>query len=201
MPILPRETLLIMPMEIPPMTDVPQPGPITRRPFSRASCLSSISSSRGTLSLKMNTFAPCINALRASSPANSPATEMMTRFASGTASKAASTDLYSLDSSPDFFSVLPASSFSSNASASASIPSFSVSKAIINVLDVAAWASGVNAPISASTDLFKSVPITRVALFMPSSFFNSLPAVIEKTESRYRFSLMIVLIIAVSPQY
>lgn len=90
------------------------------------------------------------------------------------------------------FSPFPARSFSSSASTSGSMPSLSVSNAIISVLDVAACTSGVCAPISAKTDLFKSVPITSVVFFTPFSFFSLRPAVNEKSFYHYGFASILV---------
>ena len=83
MPMSPRGTALAKASGAPPMMAVPQSGPITSRPSSRASRLSASSSASGTLSLKIMHMSPRCSALRASAAANSPGTEISARLASG----------------------------------------------------------------------------------------------------------------------
>ena len=81
--ISPRGTTLAKASGTPSIIAVPQSGPITTSPRSRASRLREISSARATLSLKIMTLRPALSALRASAPAKSPGTEIKARFAFG----------------------------------------------------------------------------------------------------------------------
>ena len=81
-PIFPWLTIFPKPKTILLIIAVPQSGPMTKRPFSRANCLSSNSSSRDTLLLKIKTLSPFLRAFDASLLAYTPGTEIITRFAS-----------------------------------------------------------------------------------------------------------------------
>ena len=83
MPMSPCGTTLAKPSGTPPMIAVPQSGPITKRPRSRALRLSAASSSSGTLSEKIMAWSPSSNALCASATAKSPGTEISARLAAG----------------------------------------------------------------------------------------------------------------------
>ena len=89
MPMSPRGTTLAKPSGTPAMIAVPQSGPITNRPLSRASRLSAASSASGTLSEKIIVCRPSSSALRASATAKSPGTEISARLAAGSRCTAA----------------------------------------------------------------------------------------------------------------
>ncbi len=89
MPMSPRGTTLANASGAPPTIAVPQSGPITNRPRSRASRLSATSSSTGILSEKIMTWSPSPKALRASATAKCPGTEISARLAAGIALTAA----------------------------------------------------------------------------------------------------------------
>ncbi len=69
MPMRPRGTRLANPSPTPAMIAVPQSGPITSRPSSRARFLKTISSSSGTLFEKRKTCLPASSARRVTNPA------------------------------------------------------------------------------------------------------------------------------------
>ena len=75
----PGRTTLAKPSPTPPMTAVPQSGPITSRPRAAAACLSRTSCSTGTLSEKTITDAPASSASIASTKACRPGVETSTR--------------------------------------------------------------------------------------------------------------------------
>ena len=68
-PMSPARTSLANPSGTPPTIAVPQSGPMTMRPRSCASRLSSTSCSSATLSLKTKAFSPSRSALSASAAA------------------------------------------------------------------------------------------------------------------------------------
>ena len=82
-PMSPLGTALANASGTPAMMAVPQSGPMTRSPRSRASRFSATSSRSGTLSEKIMTSRPRRSAFRASAAAKSPGTEISARLASG----------------------------------------------------------------------------------------------------------------------
>ena len=82
-PMSPLGTALANANGTPAMMAVPQSGPMTRSPRSRASRFSATSSRSGTLSEKIMTLRPRRSAFLASAAAKSPGTEISARLASG----------------------------------------------------------------------------------------------------------------------
>ena len=81
MPMSPRGTALAKAIGTPAISAVPQSGPISSRPRSMARSFNATSSATGTLSENTIACIPASSALRASAAANSPGTEIRTRFA------------------------------------------------------------------------------------------------------------------------
>ena len=90
MPTLPRGTMFAKARGAPLMMAVPQSGPMTRSPRSRAFSLRRTSSSRATLSEKSMTCRPASRALFASRAAWAPGMDTRRRLASGATFTAAS---------------------------------------------------------------------------------------------------------------
>jgi hypothetical protein len=82
-PIGPARTRLANPSAAPPISAVPQSGPISSSPRSRARAFRSISCSTGTLSENSSTCRPASSASWATGLANRPGTEITASVASG----------------------------------------------------------------------------------------------------------------------
>jgi hypothetical protein len=93
MPMGPRRTALAKPMPAPHRKAVPQSGPMTMSPRSRASSLSERSSATDTLLENRNTFRPSRRAARASRAAHAPGTEITATEHAGRAATASVNDL------------------------------------------------------------------------------------------------------------
>jgi len=183
-PMSPRGTTLANASGTPPMIAVPQSGPITRRPRSRASRLSAISSSIGTLSEKIITLRPNASALRASAAAKCPGTEISARLASGILWNAARMvrDAFSNAGAPDI-SGCSSSRFASASAASAAALSFALS-ATIRSPGSALAPSGPRMCASRRISLLAGVPMTSPASSTPGSSASCREMRISTMESR-----------------
>ena len=152
-PIRPRRTTLANPKPMPSRMAVPQSGPITSKPRSRARCFRSTSSSSDTLSEKRNTCRPSASAWRASPAANGPGTEMTARRASGSARCAARSDRGGLVVASASAGALrrPDSSRSACCSAEAASASLAARTAMTRSFGPAESASPASNPESRST--------------------------------------------------
>ena len=147
MPMLPGLTTFVKATGMLETMPVPQSGPMSRSPFSRAFLLRRASSSRGTLSVNENTCRPISSARSSSGAAYSPGMENSAMFASGRSATASSQDdashtapavcLFTDKSSRNAFT---SSSTTSTTDASAASTTITMS------LGAAACASGVSRP-------------------------------------------------------
>ncbi|MGY4419727.1 hypothetical protein ACVWY2_002152 [Bradyrhizobium sp. JR6.1] len=183
MPILPRLILLANASGAPPITAVPQSGPIIRRPAARACCLSDNSSSRDTLSLNIRTCRPRLSALRASAAANSPGTEISARLISGLALTAAAIECgrQAACVSPWVFGL--SSDLIALSRASRAAGSDSALTAITRSLPFTAVPSS-SSPALRMIAAFDGVPIINAASITPGEPATSRDSRISATESR-----------------
>ena len=162
------------PTESPLITAVPAPGPMTKRPFLCAASFS-CSSSSSLMSLKMKRFMSLAIAAAASAAAYSPGSEMMHKLASGMASFALETVLYSTSAAGlSEALLLPEANSLTRLSAAFIMFSSSQSRETMRSLGPAFAADAVRPPNSPTTVLFMSVAMTATALCTPGSFMSSL---------------------------
>ena len=161
-PIPPCGKTLAKASGLPAIIAVPQSGPITMSPFSRASVFSSTSCSSGTLSENSITLLLANNPSFATPAEYSPATETSNRFASGNFWQALSQRraLTSCAELPDALAIA-LSSFSNCSRIKSRISGCAscVRTATQISLGVASAKSGCQNPVDSSIDLVAGVPI------------------------------------------
>ena len=183
-PIPPRRTRFAKASGTPAMIAVPQSGPITIRPRSRASRLRATSSSTGTLSLKTRTLRPAASARLASRAAKGPGTDTMARLAPGSASQAARIPAKRAAAPPMGPSAEPSRLASAASRAAASASSVSARTAMTRSSDPAARPAFVRSAASSRIARFDGVPIMSDAVSTSSLAESDAEIRMSATESR-----------------
>jgi hypothetical protein len=184
MPIAPRRTSLAKHSGTPPRIAVPHPGPISSFPRETESRLSSTSSSSVTLSENSSTCRPRPSALRASSAAWAPGSEINARLASGSAPSAPVQPSARDSPPPDAAARRGLSSSSSLASAVSRAASSTASMAATRSLGPAPARFSVQ-PRSARRCRLNGVAMAMIASPTPGWPFSAALTCISFTESWY----------------